>query len=530
MALTKIHNRMIDGAYINVMDFGAIGDGSANDTAAFSAAIDKAVSEDKTLYVPSGSYNLSNWTQKQIDNPLTIIGEGKDLTIITGASTNFIRFSQSLRIENLTFKTFDKFLYGRVSASATLPVEEVSIKNVVFDGGAFAIILEGDAGDNAQSGARLVEVRGCRFTNLTFAGFYAYWKRMDNVVVDGNIYSNISGPSSVFANFIGFDVVSGTRQRVSVTNNYITNVSTTSTSPVEVQGCMIHEADEAIVSGNVISFLTTAATTKEDVEGIYIRDVGRAIVTNNILRAVEAGDGVIDIKEDCGTALVSENLIDNSGGYAYEGGSGIQCYIGECFIKNNRIKNVGGFGINVVDAAPTEETVIEGNWIEGVDALAGIFALCGSFSRITNNTIYDVKRDYATNVAFGSLAVYGDDAAGIYVIPGSGTSDVFIANNAMRVNVTASNSPAYGIHIGATTTITDLNVSDNIIESATQEYSFTATTSLTPTSLGSALMLVDGVSAPAVQTGFAKIYIDTADGDLKIKFGDGTVKTIVVDT
>jgi len=42
--------------------------------------------------------------------------------------------------------------------------------------------------------------------------------------------------------------------------------------------------------------------------------------------------------------------------------------------------------------------------------------------------------------------------------------------------------------------------------------------------------LKDGITAPATLAGFALIYIDTADGDLKIKFGDGTVKTIVVDT
>jgi len=42
--------------------------------------------------------------------------------------------------------------------------------------------------------------------------------------------------------------------------------------------------------------------------------------------------------------------------------------------------------------------------------------------------------------------------------------------------------------------------------------------------------LTDGVTAPATTAGQAHLYIDTADGDLKIKFGDGTVKTITVDT
>jgi hypothetical protein len=46
---------------------------------------------------------------------------------------------------------------------------------------------------------------------------------------------------------------------------------------------------------------------------------------------------------------------------------------------------------------------------------------------------------------------------------------------------------------------------------------------------GGGLALVDGITAPATKSGYAQIYVDTSDGDLKIKFGDGTVKTIVTD-
>lgn len=44
------------------------------------------------------------------------------------------------------------------------------------------------------------------------------------------------------------------------------------------------------------------------------------------------------------------------------------------------------------------------------------------------------------------------------------------------------------------------------------------------------LTLVDGVTDPNAETGVAKIYVDSSDGDLKIIFSDGTVKTIVTDT
>lgn len=42
--------------------------------------------------------------------------------------------------------------------------------------------------------------------------------------------------------------------------------------------------------------------------------------------------------------------------------------------------------------------------------------------------------------------------------------------------------------------------------------------------------ITDGVTAPSAVSGVAQIYVDSSGGDLKIAFGDGTVKTIVTDT
>lgn len=40
----------------------------------------------------------------------------------------------------------------------------------------------------------------------------------------------------------------------------------------------------------------------------------------------------------------------------------------------------------------------------------------------------------------------------------------------------------------------------------------------------------DGVTAPGAGTGKARIYVDTADGDLKVVFANGFVRTIAVDS
>lgn len=44
------------------------------------------------------------------------------------------------------------------------------------------------------------------------------------------------------------------------------------------------------------------------------------------------------------------------------------------------------------------------------------------------------------------------------------------------------------------------------------------------------LRLTDGMTAPTEESGRAIIYVDSADGDLKVKFGDGITKTIATDT
>lgn len=48
--------------------------------------------------------------------------------------------------------------------------------------------------------------------------------------------------------------------------------------------------------------------------------------------------------------------------------------------------------------------------------------------------------------------------------------------------------------------------------------------------VASGYSLVDGVTAPAAVVGVAIIYVDVADGDLKVIFGDGTIKTLATDT
>lgn len=59
MSLTKATYSMIEGAPANVLDFGAVGDGVADDTAAIIAALSSA----NSVYVPSGDYKVTSTIQ-----------------------------------------------------------------------------------------------------------------------------------------------------------------------------------------------------------------------------------------------------------------------------------------------------------------------------------------------------------------------------------------------------------------------------------------------------------------------------------
>lgn len=114
MALTKANNRMIDGAVVNVLDYGAVGDGVTDDTAACQAAVDYVTNNGGgTVYFPQGSYKLVGvtgldgivhgihvpYTDRGIQAASTsirLVGDGRETKLVAGTADMFIvRWSTS---------------------------------------------------------------------------------------------------------------------------------------------------------------------------------------------------------------------------------------------------------------------------------------------------------------------------------------------------------------------------------------------------------------------------------------------------
>jgi hypothetical protein len=94
MSLTKASYSMVSGAPLNVLDFGATGDGTTNDTAAIQLAITAAYAQQKALYFPSGTYLMASTIT--MGNNATdaarfcyFFGDGRDSIIkVTAANVN----------------------------------------------------------------------------------------------------------------------------------------------------------------------------------------------------------------------------------------------------------------------------------------------------------------------------------------------------------------------------------------------------------------------------------------------------------
>jgi pectate lyase len=116
MALTKATYSMIEGAPANVLDYGAVGDGVADDTAAVQAAVDTG----RSVYFPEGTYLIKNsilLTQSQ-----TLFGDGMQKSILkcvaSAAVTNLNSFSVQADYIFFNNLTFDVNLNGQVVCRA----------------------------------------------------------------------------------------------------------------------------------------------------------------------------------------------------------------------------------------------------------------------------------------------------------------------------------------------------------------------------------------------------------------------------
>lgn len=180
MALTKVSNSMITGAYVNVLDFGATGNGTTDDAAAIQAAFSAAdTTQPTTVYFPAGTY-LTNSTL--IVNPNTlngsvpqVLGEGSQATIIKAGpnlgANPILYHAGASPSSNSKWTGFT--LLGTGSANGQYGIHHINTCFVNYDDIYFTALQEGIRFENAGAGFTEQNVlTNCWATScLYFLGF-----------------------------------------------------------------------------------------------------------------------------------------------------------------------------------------------------------------------------------------------------------------------------------------------------------------------------------------------------------------------
>lgn len=217
MALTRVHDRMISGAPINVIDYGADPSGVADSTSAIQAAFDAAASSNelanvKGVVFPEGLYKVSSSITISSQNIyVTATGIARIQPTDLSASSTYTIFNLTgalghATIENLTFYMFGSDCNG---IGATQLWRQSTIENCQFVGGDTGIDLAVSGTDkwgvtidkcrfnDCDYGVRWIvngqtgQIRDCLFFNCTV---------QDLRVVAGGVGSQIIVEGCVFEN------------------------------------------------------------------------------------------------------------------------------------------------------------------------------------------------------------------------------------------------------------------------------------------------------------------------------------------
>ncbi|MFA5408701.1 MAG: glycosyl hydrolase family 28-related protein [Bacilli bacterium] len=220
----------------------------------------------------------------------------------------------------------------------------------------------------------------------------------------------------------------------------------------------------------------------------------------------------------------------------------------------------GGDGLKVAHAQVNNfhGVCVEGNTGAGIRVAAGAAynAFWSPHSEMNTGDEFVFEATTVNNMIIGPINyVPVDNGYNTALVSGGGSRQKLMSSKAFIVGgteirrgldpVIGIEGPAPGMYWWSTAADADNRLWNMVITEnsmlwqACADDENPATTILNVTRSGStvlnfkvatALGIPDGMSAPAEVEGYALIYVDVADGDLKVKFADGTVKVLAADT
>jgi hypothetical protein len=486
---------------VSVKDFGAVGDGVTDDTAAIQAAIDSGFS----VFFPKGNYKITSSLKV---TAAKYWGEGSGKSIIKCSSCHAFEVEnnvldrpacviEAIGVDSLSNSCDDKFAFylGGVASGAA----------AVYNSG--FTVTDCEVGRNGRMGG----------------GFYikdAFRVNVYNVGMT-DVSRMIQLVGSVVQTYFN-RVISNNDSAASTLSKYgiSTEAATYSSGTLVPENCVFENCayirGERGISHQAggSNMIFTNFDTEASAIGAYIN--AACVMNSGILGVDPAATswiGVLRGVSPSGEHLATyfNNVEINtlrtpstpSSSYGFDVGDGVSPVYG-LVINGCRFQGTAGDLQHAIRGRDVRDITITDCVIE--DNL--------TLSNEINLTT--VQRAYITNNRLVNGTLYIDDAnvtTSSGVITGNYCSTItftpFVNKNWLISNALATETAYF-----AGFTI-DKSTNNAVFYGQTESPTFA---------------LTDGVSAPSSVSGKAILYVDTSDGDLKIVFGDGTVKTIVTDT
>jgi parallel beta-helix repeat protein len=358
MALTKVHNRLIADAAVNVKDFGATGDGTTNDAVNLQSAINAAVAAGKDLYIPEGEYNCGS-TTLTLGGSIRVFGAGAGQTVlkktVDTADELIYALSQSeIEIEGIRFHytPATTTVSGNLAAIAFSSATKSAVRNCHVTG-AFYVGIVFENSDQCQA-------TGCYIRGVKNRALYAYQDCKDITFshnhIDGHNFGgttattdygiNINPAGS--GNFILGMVVSSNTIRNCVFQGIATAENTVGTTIIgntifnitSFHGILVQKAN------SVSNFYTTVMGNYVQgcgLYGIYCLESFYTAVQGNVVAGCDDHGIYLNLHQN---SVISGNVL------VANGGDGIHVVSSNRnIITSNQSVTNTGYGLNITSAA-----------------------------------------------------------------------------------------------------------------------------------------------------------------------------------
>ncbi len=377
---------------LNVLDFGAVGDGVTDDTVAIQAAIDAAEGStfSKTVYLPANKYVVSATLTVQ-DDFTNIVGDGRGSTEInrTGDYGDTIIFDDEVATDKMFWNKCVGFRITTETAMTTgthirgIGVSNLELRDLRLEDGFKGVSLTGCANLNMRD---VTIVVGDLYA--TPGGANQYYMQIDNDLTN-------------FPAMNGGGIIDGCNFR-----------SQDDTDPHVANGLIIKSADGIWINNTHIG--NTDVADLRILPNTATSQVSGILMTNSWMdKTGGKGIGIAGTTSGVfGNFLFNNCVIAGGGAGSLDGIEISSADVTGIQISNCQIRNFAWNGIDLIDG---RHVLIMNNYITGcnfgdLNGASGIVVTAGvDYFNINGNTIgYDADAITASDMVNGVVVAVGD--------------------------------------------------------------------------------------------------------------------------